>query len=89
MPQETEATRKLMEYVESETQIPWARVYELPQYAYFPHKWHVRADVACAECHGSIGESTVATRQIDLKMAWCIDCHEQRDASVDCVVCHK
>jgi hypothetical protein len=89
MPQESEASRNLMEYVDAERQIDWVRLYRLPQYAYFPHKWHVRADIACAECHGGIGESVVAVRHMDLKMAWCIDCHEEREAPVDCVVCHQ
>lgn len=89
MPQESEATQKLMEYVDSEAQIDWIRVYQLPQYAYFPHKWHVRADIGCEECHGSVGESQIVVRHVDLKMAWCVDCHEERGASVDCVLCHK
>ncbi len=89
MPQETPAAQKLMEYVESEKQIPWVRVFEIPQYAYFPHKWHVRAGVECEECHEGVGESVTTARRIELKMAWCMDCHEERQASVDCVTCHK
>jgi hypothetical protein len=89
MPQESPESQKLMEYVEGETQIPWVRVFEIPQYAYFPHKWHVRAGVECAECHEGVGESVRTARHIELKMAWCLDCHEERGASVDCVTCHK
>jgi hypothetical protein len=89
MPQETEAAQKLMEYVERETQIPWIRVFEIPQYAYFPHKWHVRAGLQCGECHQGVGESLLTERRIDLEMAWCVNCHEEREASVDCVTCHK
>lgn len=89
MPQETEATRKLMEFVESEKQIPWVRVFEVPQYVRFPHKWHVRAGVSCEECHEGVGESLTTSRRIDIKMAWCMDCHEERKASIDCVTCHK
>jgi hypothetical protein len=89
MPQETEAVQKLMEFVDSEQQIPWVRVFELPQYARFPHKWHVRAGVECEECHEGVGRSLTTARHIELEMAWCVDCHEERQASVDCVVCHK
>jgi hypothetical protein len=88
MPQESEATQKLMEYVDNEEIIPWIRLYELPQYTYFPHKWHVRAEIECAECHSTIGESMTATRHRVLDMQWCLDCHEAREASVDCVTCH-
>lgn len=89
MSQESEATQKLMEYVDAEERIPWVRLYELPQYTYFPHKWHVRAGIECSECHSSIGDSVTAVRHRTLDMAWCLDCHEQREASVDCITCHK
>jgi hypothetical protein len=89
MQKESPATQKLMEYVESEREIPWVRVFEIPQFTYFPHKWHVRAGVECEECHEGVGGSVTTSRRIDLKMAWCLDCHEQRQASVDCVTCHK
>jgi len=89
MSQETSAAQKLMEYVDAEKQIPWVRVFEIPQYAYFPHKWHVRAGVECEECHEGVGTSVATSRHIDLEMGWCLDCHEERQVSVDCVLCHK
>jgi cytochrome c7-like protein len=89
MPQESPATQKLMEYVDGQKEIPWVRVFEIPQYTYFPHKWHVRAGVECEECHEGVGESVATARHIKLKMAWCMDCHEERQASIDCVTCHK
>ena len=89
MPQESDAAQTLIRYVEAEEPIPWKRLYQLPQFTYFSHKWHVRADIACEACHGDIGNSLVAERHMVLEMDWCMDCHEQRQASVDCVVCHK
>ena len=89
MAQDSEATQTLMEYVESNEPIPWVPLYELPDYSVFPHKWHVRAEVACEECHGSIGDSLTATRHVVPDMEWCLDCHEQRGATEDCVACHK
>lgn len=89
MPRESAATKKLAEYVDNEEQIDWVRLYQLPQFSYFPHKWHVRADIACATCHGDIGSSTRAVRHMTLEMDWCVSCHEERGAPVDCVVCHK
>ncbi len=89
MPQESEAASQLMEYVERDEPIPWVRLYHLPQYSYFPHKWHVRAGIECATCHADIGESMVASRHRDLEMDWCLGCHEKEGAPVDCVTCHK
>jgi len=88
MSQDSEATQKLMEFVEQDAPIPWVRLYELPGFTHFNHKRHIRADVSCSECHGDIGTSRRAERHQVLDMEWCIGCHEQRDASVDCVTCH-
>ena len=89
MPQESADSRKLFEYSERGEEIPWVRLYRLPDYSVFSHKWHVRAGIACGECHGAIGESVEAVRHLDYKMAWCMDCHRERGASLDCLVCHK
>ena len=89
MEQNSPETVKLMEYAEAEKPIPWVRLYDLPAYSYFPHKWHIRADITCDECHGNIGESLTAVQHKVLDMEWCIDCHTQREAPVDCLTCHK
>ncbi len=89
MSQESPEAQKLIAYAESGEEIPWVRLYELDQFVYFSHKWHVRAGVECAECHGDIGESQRAVRHMVYKMDWCLDCHEANQASVDCVTCHK
>jgi mono/diheme cytochrome c family protein len=34
--------------------IPWVRVFKVPEFTYFAHKPHVRAGVACQECHGPV-----------------------------------
>ena len=81
--------RDRVEYVDAEAPIPWVRLYKLPQFTYFPHKWHVRAGLSCETCHSDIGQSMTAVRHQVLDMEWCIECHEQEQVSVDCVLCHK
>jgi hypothetical protein len=46
--------KKLAEYHAKKEPIPWVRVNKLPEFTYFPHKAHIRADVACQTCHGTI-----------------------------------
>ncbi|MBI4608664.1 MAG: cytochrome c3 family protein [Candidatus Rokubacteria bacterium] len=46
--------KKLAEYLGKQEAIPWVRVYKVPEYVYFPHKPHIRADVACQTCHGPV-----------------------------------
>ena len=53
----------------------WTRVHQLPDYAYFEHRSHVRAGVGCVECHGRIDQMEVVTLSAPLSMSWCLDCH--------------
>lgn len=89
MPQDAEAVQKIFQYEDANEEIPWVRLYTIKNYAHFSHKWHIRAEISCETCHGDIGHSERAVRQVEYSMDWCLSCHEERDAPVDCVVCHK
>jgi hypothetical protein len=53
--------KKLAEYATKGEPVPWVRVFKVPEYAYFPHKPHVRAGVACQSCHGPVETMTTAS----------------------------
>jgi hypothetical protein len=55
--------------------IPWVRVHQLPDYAYFNHSPHVAAGVGCASCHGRVDQMVVVEMKQPLSMGWCLDCH--------------
>ena len=55
--------------------IPWVRVHDLPDYAYFNHSAHVNRGVGCVECHGRIDKMEVVYQAEPLNMGWCLDCH--------------
>ena len=59
--------------------IPWVRVHDLPDYAYFNHSAHVRRGVGCVECHGRIDAMEVVRQEKPLSMSWCLDCHRDPD----------
>jgi hypothetical protein len=52
--------QKLAEYAANSEPIPWVRVFKVPEFTYFPHKAHVRAEVACQTCHGPVETMTTA-----------------------------
>jgi len=79
---------KLMGYWEKKEPIPWVRVYALPDHVYFPHMMHIRAGLPCSSCHGEVATMDRITRSVSLKMGWCLDCHRQHTASIDCWTCH-
>lgn len=53
----------------------WVRVHNVPDYAYFEHRAHVRAGVGCVSCHGHVEEMEVVQQVEPLSMSWCLDCH--------------
>ena len=82
--------RQLAALSEKGIDLQWQRVYGYVQEAHvkFNHAPHIRAEVECATCHGNIGEQTVAQRNVDLNMGFCVNCHNANNASVDCLTCH-
>ena len=90
--------RKLFESLKRDEPIPWVRVHNLPDFAYFDHRAHAHAGVACQKCHGPV-ETMERVRQVEsLSMGWCVNCHREANtigvagkkvnASLDCVTCH-
>lgn len=55
--------------------IPWVRVHQLPDYAFFDHRPHLAAGVGCASCHGRIDQMTIVEMDQPLSMGWCLECH--------------
>ena len=49
---------------------------------------HVLAGVACETCHGDVAHMEAASQTAPLTMGWCLNCHKERRASTDCLVCH-
>src|SRR6202167_4349637 len=82
--------KKLAAYKARGEDIPWQRVYGFEPSAHvkFNHAPHIRAGVDCAKCHGDMHTQTVAERKVDHTMGFCVECHRQNNAPIDCVTCH-
>lgn len=82
--------KKVAAYLARGEEIPWQRVYGYypSSHVRFNHAPHIRAGVACSACHGDMTKQTVATRAVNLDMGYCLNCHKQRNASIDCITCH-
>ena len=79
---------KLSGYWDRREPIPWIRVNTLPDHVYFPHMMHIRAKIDCSVCHGKVAAMERISRAATLKMGWCLGCHRQHKASIDCWTCH-
>lgn len=68
--------------------VTWVAVHNLPDFVYFNHSRHVLSGVACARCHGEVEKMEQVEQVEPLTMGWCLDCHRESGASVDCLTCH-
>ncbi len=59
----------------SDRSIPWVRVHDLPDFAYFDHSAHVNQGVGCTTCHGRVDQMPLVWQEHSLQMEWCLECH--------------
>lgn len=83
------AMKILASYYNNKKEIPWIRVYRLPGFVFFSHKDHVTAKVDCEDCHGPVRQEEVVSKERDLSMNFCVDCHRARKISFSCNTCHQ
>jgi hypothetical protein len=81
--------QKLQQLWNQKQRIEWVKISATPDFVYFEHSPHVRAEIACQTCHGPVETMSEMVRVRDLAMADCLACHRQKKASVDCVICHR
>ena len=83
--------QKLATFHLSKEDVPWARVYRLPEYVYFSHKVHAAGTppMTCETCHGNVRDMDVMQKVTDISMAACVQCHQQRLAANRCDTCHE
>lgn len=80
--------QKLKKYYDEKRPIEWEPVHNLPEHAHFPHERHIKAGVGCQNCHGQIQKMDVVERMSSMKMGFCVTCHRDKGATIDCVACH-
>lgn len=72
---ESEQLALVRESFETGRSIPWVRVHDLPDFAYFDHSAHVTRGVGCETCHGRVDKMEVVHQAEGLNMGWCLGCH--------------
>ena len=68
--------------------IEWIKVYALPPFVRFNHEAHALAKINCDVCHGDVASMSRIARVVEPSMGWCVRCHRDRHAPVDCLICH-
>lgn len=62
--------------------VPWVKIHQVPDYAYFNHSAHVNRGVSCVECHGKVNEMDVVSHEKPLSMGFCLECHRNPELRV-------
>lgn len=67
---------------ENNEPVPWIKVHDLPDYAYFNHSAHVTRGVGCVSCHGRVDQMVEVYQHEPLSMSWCLDCHRNPEPNL-------
>lgn len=89
---DTELESELLAYLSEEAEIPWERIYEVPDHVYFSHRRHVTlGNVQCESCHGNMQGLEEPPRYplVAITMDNCMRCHEEHQITNDCLACHR
>ena len=80
--------KTVTEHYKSNDPIRWVKVHDLPDFVRFSHKIHVNAGLDCQGCHGKVESMDVVEQVAPLQMGWCVGCHKDKGAKLDCIACH-
>jgi hypothetical protein len=69
--------------------VPWVRIFYVPDHVQFKHEPHISwGKLECVACHGQV-EKMDRLLPVDFKMGFCINCHQEKKAQLDCwLSCH-
>lgn len=81
--------QKLTQYHRQHKPVPWVKIHDSGWHVHFNHKRHIKKGIQCTSCHGRVEMMEVMRKVGTLEMGWCVNCHNQRSASKDCLTCHK
>jgi hypothetical protein len=62
--------------------LPWNRVHDLGDFAYFDHAVHVQRGLGCVACHGRVDQMARVEKIAPLSMQWCLDCHRRYETAL-------
>lgn len=84
----TPEMKKVDEHASRKQPIFWTRANSMADHVYFTHQRHVAAGLECQTCHGPVEKMERVERIPRLTMGWCVECHKQKQAPLECSTCH-
>ena len=89
---ESAEEQRVRELAESGQDDVFVKLFRMPDNVQYSHRRHVGvAGLECVTCHGPIAETSAPPEEplVRITMDFCINCHEQQEASTDCTACHR
>jgi predicted CXXCH cytochrome family protein len=81
---------KVRQAWEAKEPIRWMKVNRVADFVFFNHAPHIAKGIDCSVCHGDVASMTEVKPFVKLNnMTFCVDCHRENKASIDCYVCHR
>lgn len=68
--------------------IVWTKIHDMPDFVFFNHERHIARGVDCTVCHGNVATMDKVGQEKILNMGFCVDCHRENNAPLDCDTCH-
>lgn len=68
------------------------KLFRLPDHVFYTHRRHAGiGQLECENCHGAIAETArpPARPLVRITMEYCLDCHREREQTLDCNACHR
>lgn len=88
----SEEAVRFTELVQNGDPIRFNKLFRLPSHVYYTHRRHVTiAELECETCHDEISSTEVPPERplVKIDMAFCVDCHREREVTTDCTACHR
>lgn len=92
-PQGTSAeAARVTELITAGDPLRFNKLFRMPDHVFCTHRRHVAiAELSCETCHGAVGqtERPPARALVKVDMDFCMDCHREQGATLDCNACHR
>lgn len=88
----SEEAARVTRLLEAGDPLSFNKLFRLPDHVLYTHRRHVAiAALPCEGCHGAIASAVrpPARALVQIDMDFCMDCHRQREASLECTACHR
>ncbi len=83
---------RVTELITSGDPLQFNKLFRLPSHVFYTHRRHVGiGELECENCHGAIADTERPPERplVRVTMEFCMDCHREREQTLDCNACHR